>query len=104
MNIHVSRYDSIVKIIYDEGLCIEAVNFHSELDVMLLVLNTKAVLRQWLSYYDSLKSASMDALLNFESTGKGTGIHGPQLGEDLSLKGFLRDELLKVVKKDTLAA
>ena len=104
MNTSANKYDAIEKIIYDEGLRIEAVDFHTDLDVMLIVLNTKAVLRQRLSSYKSLKSAGKDALLKYELTGNGTGIHWPLLNEDLSLKGFLRDELLSVIKKDTLAA
>jgi hypothetical protein len=71
---------------------------------MLIVLNTKAVLRQRLSSYKSLKSAGKNALMKYEITGKGTGIYWPLLDEDLSLKGFLRDELINVVRKDTLAA
>ena len=71
---------------------------------MLVVLNTKAVLYQRLSSYKRLRNASKENLLNYELTGKGTGIHWPLLDEDLSLKGFLRDELLNVVKKGTQAA
>jgi hypothetical protein len=104
MNTSGNKYDAIEKLIYEEGLRIEAVDFHQELDVMLIVLNTKAVLRQRISSYKNLKSADKASLLKYELTGKGTGIHWPLLDEDLSLKGFLRDELLNMVKKDTLAA
>lgn len=104
MNTSVNKYDAIEKLIYDEGLRIEAVDFHTDLDVMLIVLNTKVVLRQRLSSHKSLKSAGKDALQNYELTGKGTGIHWPLLDEDLSLKGFLRDELRNIVKNGTLAA
>jgi hypothetical protein len=41
MNTSVNNFDSIEKMIFDEGLRIEAVDFHPELDVMLIVLNTK---------------------------------------------------------------
>jgi hypothetical protein len=74
MNTSVNKYDAIEKLIYDEGLRIEAVDFHTELDVMLVVLNTKAVLRQQLSSYKSLKSADKAVLQKYELTGKGTGI------------------------------
>lgn len=104
MNTSANKYDAIEKLIYEEGLRIEAVDFHQELDVMLIVLNTKAVLRQRISAYKNLKAGNKTTLLQYELTGKGTGIHWPLLDEDLSLKGFLRDELLNVVKKDTLAA
>ncbi len=49
MNTSVNKYDAIEKLIYDEGLRIEAIDFHPGLDVMLIVLNTKAVLHQRIS-------------------------------------------------------
>ncbi|MBI5857049.1 MAG: DUF2442 domain-containing protein [Sphingobacteriales bacterium] len=104
MNTSANNFDSIEKIIYDDGVSIETVDIHPELDVMLIILNTKAVLRQKISSYKRLKEADKKSLLHFELIGDGTGIHWPLLDEDLSLKGFLRDELLNMVKKDTLAA
>jgi hypothetical protein len=97
MNTLVNKYDAIEKLIYDEDLRIEAVDFHPELDVMLIVLNTKAVLHQRISTYKLLLSADKQALLQYELTGNGTGVHWPLLDEDLSLKGFLQDELRNVV-------
>ena len=104
MNTSVNKFDAIEKLIYEEGIRIDAIDLHPELDVMLIILNTKAVLRQKLSVYSRLKGAAKASLLQYELIGEGTGIHWPLLDEDLSLKGFLRDELLMVVKKDTLAA
>ena len=104
MNTSVNKFDAIEKLIYEEGIRIDAIDLHPELDVMLIILNTKAVLHQRLSAYKLLKAADKNSLLQYELTGNGTGIHWPVLDEDLSLKGFLRDELLNIVKKDTLAA
>lgn len=104
MNTSVNNFDAIEKIIFEDGIRIDAVDIHPELDVMLIVLNTKAVLRQKLSNYKRLKEADKAVLMQYELISGGTGIHWPQLDEDLSLKGFLRDELLNMVKKDTLAA
>lgn len=104
MNTSENKFDSIEKIIYENGVRIDAVDIHPELDVMLIILNTKAVLHQKLSSYKILKAADKGSLLQFEITGSGTGIHWTLLDEDLSLKGFLRDELLNMVKKNTLAA
>lgn len=104
MNISANNFDSIEKIIFEDGVLIDAVDFHPELDVMLIILNTKAVLQQKLSSYKLLKTADKNSLLKYELIGEGTGIHWPLLDEHLSLKGFLRDELLNMVKKDTLAA
>src|ERR1035437_7824846 len=94
MNTLENKYDAIEKLIYDEGLRIEAIDFHPGLDVMLIVLNTKAVLHQRISSYKQ-------ALLQYELTGNGTGVHWPLLNEDLSLKGFLQDELRNVVNHST---
>jgi len=53
-----------------------------------------------------LKEAEKNQLLQYELISGGIGIHWPLLDEDLSLKGFLQDELRKVVKsnKGSLAA
>lgn len=96
-----NQYDSIEAIIFEEKLRIEAVDIHPELDLMLIILNTKAVLRQNLSSYNQLKKASREDLLQYELIAGGVGIHWPILDEDLSLKGFLQDELRKVAKTGT---
>lgn len=98
MNTSTNNYDTIEKLIYEEGLRIEAIDFHPEQDVMLVLLNTKAVLHQRLSSYKLLSKASKESLQQYELIGDGTGVHWPLLDEDLSLKGFLRDELRSVVK------
>jgi hypothetical protein len=100
MNTSVNNYDAIEKLIYEEGLRIEAIDLHPELDVMLIVLNTKAVLHQKLSTYERLKSSDRSALIQYQLMANGTGIHWPLLDEDLSLKGFLRDELKSLVKNN----
>ena len=94
-----NNYDSIERLIYEEGLRIETIDFHPDLDLMLVVLNTKAVLQQHLSAYKLLKSADTATLKQFELIGNVTGVHWPALDEDLSLKGFLKDELKKVVSE-----
>lgn len=93
----INKYDAIEQLILDEGLRIEAIDFHPGLDVMLIILNTKAVLHQLISSHKLLHSANKEALLQYELSGNGTGVHWPKLDEDLSLKGFLQDELKNVV-------
>ena len=106
MNTSTNNFDPIEKIIYEEKLRIETIDFHPELDVMLILLNTKAILRQTISAYPSLAKADKATLMKYELIGKGTGVSWPDLNEDLSLKGFLRDELRSVVRnnKDAFAA
>lgn len=99
-----NQFDAIENLIRQEGLRIEAIDMHPELDVMLVILNTKAVLRQSLSSYPRLKSADKTKLLAYELIASGTGVHWPLLDEDLSLKGFLEEELRKTVKSNDMAA
>ncbi len=95
-----NQYDAIESIIFTEELRIEALDFHPEQDLMLVVLSTKVVLTQKLSSYKNLVAANKSQLLQYELVGRGTGVHWPLLDEDLSLKGFLQNELRKVVKTD----
>jgi hypothetical protein len=101
MNISANnQFDAIESLIIKEGLRIEALDFHPEQDMMLVILNTKVALSQNLSAYPSLKRADKAQLQQYKLVGGGTGVHWPLLDEDLSLKGFLQSELRKVVKTD----
>src|SRR5580698_8830874 len=95
-----SQFDAIESLILNEGLRIEALDFHPEQDMMLVILNTKVVLNQNLSEFPLLKNADQGKLQHYKLIGGGTGVHWPLLDEDLSLKGFLRNALLRVVKTD----
>jgi hypothetical protein len=96
----INQFDAIESLIVNEGLRIEALDFHPEQDMMLVILNTKVVLNQSLSAYPLLKKADKGQLQQYKLIADGTGIHWPLLDEDLSLKGFLQSELRKVVKTD----
>lgn len=88
------------------GVRIEAVNFHRQPDLRLVVLNTKSILRQKISIFSRLKNATDDQLQQYVLIGNGAGIHWPTLDEDLSIKGFWRDELRNLIggPKNSLAA
>ena len=101
MNTLTNKFDPIETLIYEEDLRIEAIDFHPELDVMLIILNTKAVLQQRLSSYKSLSKANRESLSHYELISNGIGVHWPLLDEDLSLKGFLKDELKQMVKNES---
>jgi hypothetical protein len=94
------QFDAIEHLIFTEGIRIQALDIHPELDVMTIYLNTKAVLTRPISSYKRLHGADPSQLFHYELIGEGVGVHWPTLDEDLSLKGFLRDELRKVVKGD----
>ena len=95
-----NQFDAIEILIFTEGLRIEALDFHLNQDLTLVMLNTKVVLTQNLSSHNSLKTADKSQLLQYELIGLGTGVHWPLLDEDLNLKGFLQNELRKIVKTD----
>lgn len=97
MTTSTNKFDALESFIYEEGLRIETMDVHPDLDLFLVVLNTKSILRQRHSDYPSLRNTTSERLLNYEFIGQGTGVHWPELDEDLSLKGFLRDELRNIV-------
>ena len=93
MNTSVNNFDSLERLIYEEGISIKAVDIHKDLDLMLVILSTKTILKRTLSSYKRLKTASEKDLKHYQLIGKGTGIRWPKLDEDLSLKGFLKEEI-----------
>ena len=93
MDTLVNNYDTIEQLIYDEGIKIKEIDVHPDMDMFLVILNTGGVLQEQLSNYPRLHNASLKSLKKYKLIGKGTGIHWPDLDEDLSLKGFLRDAI-----------
>ena len=83
--------DEIDRIIYKEGLRIRNLYIDRPLDLMIIVLNNKKILKRSLSDFKELFNGSIDQLNDFDSDG--LGIHWPKLDYDLSLKGFLQYEL-----------
>lgn len=97
MNTSNDNYDSLEELIYSEEIRIQAIEAYPELDMLLVLLNTGGVLKEPLSAYPLLKEASRDQLQHYELIGQGVGVHWPDLDEDLSLKGFLREAIRKQV-------
>ncbi len=102
MSISQNKFDALEQLIFEEGLSIKAVDIHRDLDLMLIILNTKAIFHQKISAYAKLVNASEKELKQYELIAGGKGIHWPLLDEDLSLKGFLQEEIRNVVRKDVL--
>ena len=93
MDTSTNSYDTLEQLIYQEGIRIKEIDIHPDMDMLLIILNTGGVLQEKLSAYPQLHNASMESLKKYKLIGKGTGIHWPELDEDLSLKGFLRDTI-----------
>jgi hypothetical protein len=89
------EFDPIDKMIFEGGLRIKSVYFDQDLDLMLIILNTKKVLKRKISQFERLKTAKLNQLMNYQISR--TGIHWPELDEDLSLRGFLKDEMFNAL-------
>lgn len=87
-----NRYDTLEQIIFEQGLRIAGVHCYPDLDLMLVVLNNKRVLQRKISSSSRLSSATPEQLQNLQLIGGGIGVHWPDIDEDLSLKGFLKEE------------
>lgn len=96
--------DAIDRLIYEEGLRIKVIHFHQDLNLMLIVLNNGRVLQRTLSFSQRLHQATAEQLSHYELIGEGTGIHWPEADEDLSLRGFLEEELFQVAKPMSVAS
>lgn len=99
-----NRYDFFEDLIYNECISIKNIDFHKDIDLMLVVLNSKGVLQQKISRYCFLAKATIEQLNNYELMAGGTGVHWSDWDEDLSPKGFLQVEIRKVVKSNVIAA
>jgi len=98
-----NKFDAIEGLIFSNNLRIKSLDIRPELDMMNIALNTGFIIRTNLTSFPTLKKAPKTKLRNYKLIGNGTGIHWPSLDEDLSLKGFLKDELLKIVTPSAVA-
>ena len=92
-------YDELEKIIYEDDLKIKALHFHPDLDLMLVVLTNGKVLPRSLSASRKLRSATLEQLNNYRLIGRGAGVHWEDVDEDLSLKGFLREQISRSIRE-----
>ena len=80
--------DTIDQLIIENDLEIAGLNFYPQIDLMLIVLNNKKVLKESISKFKTLKGASKEQLEQYHISR--TGVHWEALDEDLSLRGFLK--------------
>jgi Protein of unknown function (DUF2442) len=93
-------FDPIDKMIFEDGIRVSSVFFQKELDVMLILLNTKKILERKISLTKRLAQA-MEKQLNSYQISR-SGLHWPDLDEDLSLRGFLKEEMIKAIQSPAL--
>jgi Protein of unknown function (DUF2442) len=87
-----NRYDALEQIIFEQGLRIAGVHCYANMDLMLFVLNNQKVLQRKLSSSSRLSNATPEQLQNLQLISGGIGVHWPDLDEDISLKGLLKEE------------
>lgn len=92
MNTSHNEYDAIEHLIYSEGLKLTSLEIGPNL-LMVIHLNNHHTLIVPTAFYKGLRDATLQQLMNFQLIENGTGINWPDLDEDLSLKGFLKEFL-----------
>lgn len=92
-------FDPIDSMIFEQGLRIEKLFFDKELDLMLIVLNNKKILKENISRFKLLGDATLEQLQDYEISR--TGVHWPALDEDLSLRGFLKTAIVSSVLQES---
>ena len=98
MNTSENKYDSIERIIFDEGLKIKSVKIDHAKYRMVIQSNKKAKFVVSLSLYKGFTNAPAAVLDHYHLIANNTGIHWPDLDEDISLKGVLIDYLRQRIK------
>ncbi|MDF9800538.1 hypothetical protein OKW21_005801 [Catalinimonas alkaloidigena] len=86
--------DPIDQLIFEGGLRMKKIWFDQDLDLIIVLLNNKKILKRPLSDFKQLADATEQQLNQFDNDG--IGIYWPDLDEDLSLRGFLKYELAKM--------
>ena len=85
--------DEIDRLINSQKLKIIALSFFQQLDLMIIILNNRVVLSRYLSSYPFLSKATIATLNNYQV--QCSGVFWPELDADLSLRGFLMEEITK---------
>ena len=97
-----TKFDPIDSMIFEEGLRIQRLFFDRDIDLLLVVLNNKMIIKEPISKFKLLREASLEQLQHYEISR--TGVHWPELDEDLSLRGFLKQAMLSTVQQNSKVA
>ena len=84
--------DPIDKLIFEQGVRIKQVWIDKELDLIAVLLTNRKILQRSISEFKLLRDASEADLKEMELDG--VSIYWPKLDEDLSLRGFIKYELV----------
>jgi len=101
MNTFHNKYDPFESLIFEEGLKIKSLEMDASNNKMIIHLNGDLLLVAPIDFFAGLKKANASQLKNFKIIGSASGIHWPELDEDLSLKGFLKEYLRQRLQKES---
>jgi hypothetical protein len=87
--------DDFDKIIESSNLKIQHFIFFRDLDLVVFILNNKRLIQRPLSAFPLLEEAEDYHLYQYQISEY--GIHWPDLDADISLRGFLVEETIKLV-------
>lgn len=86
--------DPFDSLIFEKRLRIKNIWMDKELDLLVIILNNGFLIKETLSSYPKLKTATAKQLNSWKLISNGIGISWKTLDEDLSLKGFLKNSAL----------
>jgi hypothetical protein len=89
--------DPVDILIYEKGLRISVILPVKHLNLLVVVLNSGSVIKSRLSDFKLLQNASQEQLNKWELKNKGTGIRWNEFDEDLSLRGFITNNVMNNV-------
>jgi hypothetical protein len=82
-------------LIFEKGLRIKNIIIDQSLDLIVLILNNGKLIQSKISYFQKLTGASQEQLNKWTLISGGIGVQWEALNEDLSIKGFIKDNALK---------
>ncbi|GEM_PF-457583 len=89
--------DAVDILIYEKGLRISTVLPVKELDLLVVVLNSGSIIKSKISCFKLLQNATQTQLNKWKLKNGGTGIRWNEFDEDLSLRGFITDNVMNTV-------
>jgi hypothetical protein len=89
--------DPVDILIYDKGLRITTILPVKELDLLVVVLNSGSIIKSKISCFKLLLNANQEQLNNWKLKNNGTGIRWEEFDEDLSLRGFITNNVMNNV-------
>jgi hypothetical protein len=92
-----SPKDPVDILIFEKGLRINTILPIKELDLLVIVLNNGRIIKSKISCFNLLQNAAQTQLDKWELKNKGIGIRWNELDEDLSLRGFITNNLINNV-------